>query len=70
LVDTHEVQAAARVAVSMSLASNSAEPRIISSADDLTKTGKSGDIELDEEELKRVSGGQDITINIGRSDTK
>ncbi len=29
----------------------------ISSADDLIKTSKSGDIELDEEELKRVSGG-------------
>jgi hypothetical protein len=29
----------------------------ISPADDLTKTGKSGDIELDEGELKRVSGG-------------
>jgi hypothetical protein len=29
----------------------------ISPADDLTKTSKSGDIELDEEELKRVSGG-------------
>jgi hypothetical protein len=29
----------------------------ISSADDLIKTKKSGDIELDEEELKRVSGG-------------
>jgi hypothetical protein len=29
----------------------------ISPADDLTKTRKSGDIELDEEELKRVSGG-------------
>jgi hypothetical protein len=29
----------------------------ISSADDLTKTSKSGDIELEEEELKRVSGG-------------
>jgi hypothetical protein len=29
----------------------------ISSADDLTKTSKSGEIELDEEELKRVSGG-------------
>jgi bacteriocin-like protein len=28
-----------------------------SSADDLTKTSQSGDIELDEEELKRVSGG-------------
>jgi hypothetical protein len=30
----------------------------ISSADDLTKT-KSGDVELDEEELRRVSGGGD-----------
>jgi bacteriocin-like protein len=29
----------------------------ISPADDLTKTSKSGDIELDEEELKRISGG-------------
>ena len=29
----------------------------ISPADELTKTSKSGDIELDEEELKRVSGG-------------
>ena len=29
----------------------------ISSADDLTKTSKSADIELDEEELKRVTGG-------------
>ena len=29
----------------------------ISSADDLTKTGKSGDIELDEEELKQTTGG-------------
>jgi hypothetical protein len=29
----------------------------ISSADDLIKTGKSGDIELDEEALKRVAGG-------------
>jgi hypothetical protein len=29
----------------------------ISPADDLTKTSKSGDIELDEEELRRVSGG-------------
>jgi bacteriocin-like protein len=28
--------------------------------DDLTKTSKSGDIELDEEELKRVSGGMAI----------
>jgi hypothetical protein len=30
----------------------------ISPADDLIKTGKSGDIELDEEELKRVTGGK------------
>jgi hypothetical protein len=29
----------------------------ISSADDLTKTTKNGDIELTEEELKRVAGG-------------
>ena len=29
----------------------------ISSADDLVKTTKSGDVELSEEELKRVSGG-------------
>jgi bacteriocin-like protein len=29
----------------------------VSSADDLTKTSKGGDIELDEEELKRVTGG-------------
>jgi hypothetical protein len=32
----------------------------ISSADDLTKTSKSGDVELDEEELKRVTGGKHI----------
>jgi len=29
----------------------------ISSADDLTKTTNKGDVELGEEELKRVSGG-------------
>jgi len=29
----------------------------ISSADDLTKTSEKGDVELTEEELKRVSGG-------------
>jgi hypothetical protein len=29
----------------------------ISSADDLTKTTNKGDVELTEEELKRVSGG-------------
>jgi hypothetical protein len=29
----------------------------ISSADDLTKTTKKGDVELSEEELKRVTGG-------------
>lgn len=33
----------------------------ISSADDLTKTTKKGDVELTEEELKRVSGG----VNFG-----
>ena len=32
----------------------------ISSADDLTKTSKSGDIELDEEGLKQVSGGKHV----------
>jgi len=31
----------------------------ISSADDLVKTTKSGDVELSEEELKRVVGGTD-----------
>ena len=36
----------------------------ISSADDLTKTTKSGDVELSEEELKRVSGGG-IFMKIG-----
>ena len=30
----------------------------ISSADDLSKTTKKGDVELSEEELKRVSGGR------------
>jgi hypothetical protein len=30
----------------------------ISSADDLTKTSKSGHVELDEKDLKRVSGGK------------
>jgi hypothetical protein len=35
---------------------NKKDPKI-SSADDLTKTRKKGDVELDEEELKRVSGG-------------
>jgi hypothetical protein len=29
----------------------------ISSADDLTKTANKGDVELSEEELKRVTGG-------------
>ena len=40
---------------------NSKETKI-SSADDLTKTSKSGDVELDEEELKRVTGGGGIKI--------
>jgi hypothetical protein len=49
---------------------NKAEPEKkdtkIPSADDLTKTSKSGDIELDEEELKRVSGGAgDVFGKIG-----
>jgi hypothetical protein len=38
----------------------------ISSADDLTKTSKSGDIELDEEELKRASGGYPRPLNFLR----
>jgi hypothetical protein len=38
----------------------------ISSADDLTKTSKSGDVELDEEELKRVTGGAtDMFVKLG-----
>ena len=38
----------------------------ISPADDLIKTSKSGDVELDEEELKRVSGGAvDAFIKLG-----
>ena len=36
----------------------------ISSADDLTKTRKKGDVELSEEELKRVSGGLKIQTRI------
>jgi hypothetical protein len=33
----------------------------ISSADDLVKTSKSGDIELDEQDLKQVTGGKSIS---------
>ena len=33
----------------------------ISSADDLTKTSKNGDVELTEEELKRATGGLNYT---------
>ncbi len=36
----------------------------ISSADDLVKTTKSGDVELSEEELKRVTGGDGATVKI------
>jgi hypothetical protein len=32
----------------------------ISPADDLIKTSKTGDVELEEEELKRVTGGSAI----------
>jgi len=32
----------------------------ISSADDLAKTSKSGDIELDDKELEEVSGGKHV----------
>jgi bacteriocin-like protein len=46
----------------------------ISSADDLTKTGKSGDIELDEKELEQVSGGatthENVTVKVGRIEFK
>jgi type VI secretion system secreted protein Hcp len=34
----------------------------ISSADDLVKTSKSSDVELTEEGLKRVSGGQKVNV--------
>jgi hypothetical protein len=36
---------------------NCCKDAAISSADDLVKTNKSGDVKLNEEELKRVSGG-------------
>ncbi len=36
----------------------------ISSADDLVKTTKSGDVELSEEELKRVTGGGQVNIKL------
>ena len=32
----------------------------ISSADDLTKVSKSGDVELDDQELEQVSGGKNV----------
>jgi bacteriocin-like protein len=38
----------------------------ISSADDLTKTTKKGDVELNEEELKRVSGGGIATKSLAQ----
>jgi len=34
----------------------------ISSADDLVKTTNKGDVELSEEELKRVSGGAKVSV--------
>jgi hypothetical protein len=34
----------------------------ISSADDLVKTTRSADVELSEEELKRVAGGAGVSI--------
>jgi bacteriocin-like protein len=37
----------------------------ISSADDLIKTTKSGEVELSEEELKRVSGGS-LSLNYSK----
>ena len=39
----------------------------ISSADDLVKTTKSGDVELSEEELKRVSGGAKTNIKLSNN---
>jgi hypothetical protein len=36
------------------------------SPDDLTKTSKSGDIELEEEELKRTTGGTKLSIKYGQ----
>jgi hypothetical protein len=38
----------------------------ISSADDLTKTTKKGDVELSEEELKRVAGGYKPNIKLDK----
>ena len=43
---------------------SSKDPKI-SSADDLTKTSKKGDVELTEEELKRVSAGS-ISLNFSK----
>jgi bacteriocin-like protein len=43
---------------------NKKDPKI-TSADDLTKTTNKGDVELSEEELKRVSGGN-ITLNFSK----
>ena len=42
----------------------------ISSADDLVKTTKSGDVELTEEELKRVTGGGRIRFSPSPLDIK
>ena len=41
----------------------------ISSADDLTKTTNKGDVELSEEELKRVSGGS-LSLNFAKVQIK
>jgi bacteriocin-like protein len=41
----------------------------ISSSDDLTKTTKKGDVELSEEELKRVSGGLITVRKAGKGQT-
>ena len=42
---------------------SSKDPKI-SSADDLTKTTNNGDVELNEEELKRVTGGKPEYLKI------
>ena len=46
----------------MSRADPSKKDTTISSADDLVKTTGSGNVELTEEELKRVSGGGDKPV--------
>jgi hypothetical protein len=44
---------------------SSRDPKV-SSADDLTKTSKKGDVELTEEELNKVAGGRSSGTISGR----